>query len=314
MHIKKAEEQYTQRTTIFAIEEPELYLHPQSQRTLMKVFKDIATSNDQIIYATHSSLFIDISLFDQICILKKEKKEQELYTCCNQLSIALLLEDLKVRKGIEGTTEGIRAQYFNAFNVFINEGFFADKVVIVEGPSEFYSLPIYAQALGYDFDKNNISVVHSDGKGRIDRLLRIFNGFKIPTFIIFDGDKNSDDANVKKETLELLELLNKPIKNIDEADTIVYDNFSMFEDNFEEYLKNEISEYERIKEETGKRIGSCGKPLHNKFIALHLLEKIKREENCDANNIIPRTIIEIIDNIKKLDYSKSILKDLSFTE
>jgi len=37
-HSQKAGEKAGERSTIFAIEEPELYLHPQSQRTLMAVF------------------------------------------------------------------------------------------------------------------------------------------------------------------------------------------------------------------------------------------------------------------------------------
>ncbi len=82
-----------------------------------------------------------------------------------------MIEDLNARKRIDATEEGIREQYFNAFNPTINEGFFADKVIIVEGPSEQYSLPIYANAFGYDLNRHNISVVHSHGKGQMDRLL-----------------------------------------------------------------------------------------------------------------------------------------------
>jgi|GEM_PF-4360326 len=117
-----------------------------------------------------------------------------------------MIEDLEERKGVDATEEGIREQYSHAFNPMINEGFFADKVVIVEGPSEQYALPIYADALRYNLNRNNISVVNSDGKGQMDRLLRVFNGFKIPTYIWFDGDKSNTDKAVTDKTMELLEL------------------------------------------------------------------------------------------------------------
>ncbi len=160
-HDQKAGVKAEERTTIFAIEEPELYLHPQLQRTLMSVFRDIAGGRDQIIYGTQSSLFVDISHFDQICIMRRDKKEERYESYPTQLLMSTMIEDLKARKGGDATEEGIREQYSHAFNPMINDGFFADTVVIVEGPSEQYALPIYADALKYDLDRNNL---HSAGR------------------------------------------------------------------------------------------------------------------------------------------------------
>ena len=99
VHVQKAGENAGERTTIFAIEEPELYLHPQSQRTLTSVFREIANGLDQVIYSTHSSLFVDISHFDQICIMRREKKDESYESYPTQLSMSTVIEDLKVRKG-----------------------------------------------------------------------------------------------------------------------------------------------------------------------------------------------------------------------
>jgi predicted ATP-dependent endonuclease of OLD family len=242
-HVRKAAEKAEERTTIFAIEEPELYLHPQSQRTLMSVFREIASGRDQIIYSTQSSLFVDISHFDQICIMRREKKEESYKSYPTQLSMSTMIEDLKVRKGVDATEEGIREQYSHAFNPMVNEGFFADKVVIVEGPSEQYALPIYADALGYNLDRKNISVVHSDGKGQMDRLFRVFNGFEIPTYLWFDGDKDHKDKDVRDKTLELLELLDDSVEKIEDIETKVSDKYAMLEYNLEETLKDELEDY-----------------------------------------------------------------------
>ena len=156
-HVQKAGEKAEERTTIFAIEEPELYLHPQSQRTLMSVFREIASGRDQVIYSTQSSIFVDISHFDHICIMRREKRDESYESYPTQLSISTMIEDLKARKGVDATEEGIREQYSHVFNPMINEGFFADKVVIVEGPSEQYALPIYGDGIGYDLD---LSLIH----------------------------------------------------------------------------------------------------------------------------------------------------------
>lgn len=305
-HVQKAGEKAEERTTIFAIEEPELYLHPQSQRTLMSVFREIASGSDQIIYSTQSSLFIDISHFDQICIMRREKKEESYESYPTQLLMSAIAEDLKSRKGVDATEEGIREQYSHVFNPMINEGFFADKVVIVEGPSEQYALPIYADALGYDLDRNNISVVHSDGKGQMDRLLRVFDGFKIPTYLWFDGDKNNEKKADRDKTLELLELLGEPIEKIEDVKTKVSDRYAILEYDLEETLKDELVDYEDLVQEAVKTLGPIGKPLKSRFIANRLKRRVDDGES--SGEVLPKTIIKIVKKIQELSYSGSILQ------
>jgi predicted ATP-dependent endonuclease of OLD family len=307
-HVKKAGEKAEERTTIFAIEEPELYLHPQSQRTLMSAFREIASRRDQVIYSTHSSLFVDISYFDHICIMRREKRGASYESYPTRLSISMMIEDLKARKGVDATEEGMREQYSHAFNPLINEGFFADKVVIVEGPSEQYALPIYADALRYNLDRNNISIVHSDGKGQMDRLLRIFAGFKIPAYLWFDGDKNSDKKDVRNKTLELLELLGDPVEKIEDVKTKVSGKYAILEHNLEETLKDELVDYENLVQQAEKTLGPTGKPLKHRFIANALKHRIDNGELPEV--VLPKTIIKIVKKIKELSYSGGILQKL----
>jgi len=307
-HIQKAGEKAVERSTIFAIEEPELYLHPQSQRTLMSVFRQIASGRDQIIYSTQSSLFVDISYFDEICIMRREKNEQGYESYPTQLLMSAMIEDIKARKKIDVTEEGMREQYSNAFNPMINEGFFADKVVIVEGPSEQYALPIYADALGYDLNRNNISVAHSDGKGQMDRLMRIFNGFKISTYLWFDGDKNNEDQSIKDKTLELLQLLGDPIEKIEDIKTKVSDSYTILEYTLELTLKEEIEDYEKLIQQAVETLGPTGKPLKHRFIANRLKRRVDNGET--PEEVLPKTIIDIIKKIKDLSYSGIILQKL----
>jgi len=307
-HVRKAAEKAEERTTIFAIEEPELYLHPQSQRTLMSVFREIASGRDQIIYSTQSSLFVDISHFDQICIMRREKKEESYESYPTQLFMSTMIEDLKARKGVDATEEGIREQYSHAFNPMVNEGFFADRVVIVEGPSEQYALPIYADALGYNLDRKNISVVHSDGKGQMDRLFRVFNGFEIPTYLWFDGDKEHQDKDVRDKTLELLELLDDSVEKIEDIETKVSDKYAMLEYNLEETLKDELEDYKKLIQQAVETLGPTGKPLKHRFIANRLKRRVDEGESSEG--VLPKTIIKIVKKIEELSYSGSILRKL----
>jgi predicted ATP-dependent endonuclease of OLD family len=307
-HSQKAGNKAKERSTIFAIEEPELYLHPQSQRTLMSVFRVIAGGRDQVIYATQSSLFVDISYFDQVCIMQRERIDDRHVSSPTQLPISKIIEDLKVRKGIDATEDSIRELYSHAFNPMINEGFFGDKVIIVEGPSEQYSLPIYADAMGYNFDLNNLAVVHCDGKGQMDRLLRIFNGFMIPTYLWFDGDKSSDKESTKTKTLELLKLLGDKVDKIEDVKTCVSDDYSILEFNLEATLKDEIEDYEKLTQLATKELGPIGKPLKHRFIANKLREKIKKGEPSDK--VLPETIVKIVNKVIGLSYSGSILSTM----
>lgn len=308
-HTQENEEEPEGRSTIFAIEEPELYLHPQSQRTLMSVFQVIGKGNDQVIYSTHSSLFIDISQFDQICIMRREKRDNAWESNATQLLMQTMLEDLKARKGIDGTEKGMRELYSHAFNPMINEGFFADKVVVVEGPSEQYALPVYAVAFGYDLDRNNISVVHSNGKGQMDRLLRLFNGFEIPTYLWFDGDKYHDECSVKEKTLELLKLVGNQVERIEDVTTTISNNYTVLENKFENTLEEELPDYQELMKQAAERLGPTGKPLTNRFIATELKRRIEGGQS--PEHVLPKTIIYIIQRIKELSYSGTILQKLT---
>lgn len=286
MHTQKAGEKAGERTTIFAIEEPELYMHPQSERVLMSVFREIAKGRNQIVYTTQSSLFVDIDHFDEICIMRREKTGSNYVSYPSQLFMSVMIEDLKARTGIEANEEGMREQYSHAFNPMINEGFFADKVVIVEGPSEQYSLPIYADCLKYDMDRKNISVIHSDGKGQMDRLLRVFNGFKIPTYLWFDGDKNNKEKNVTEKTLELLKLLGDPIDKIENVKTKVSDRYTVLESTLEELLSQELGDYEAFRRQANETLGPSGKPLTHRFIAKQLQKRVN--EGKSAEEVLPK--------------------------
>lgn len=303
---KIAGEHANEKTTVFAIEEPELYLHPHSQLTMMSVFRKIVECKDQVIYCTHSSLFVDIGHFDEIGIMRRKKVGLGYYSKCTQFFMSELLDDLKLRTGINGTLEGIREGYSNVFNPMINGGFFADKVVIVEGLSEEYSLPIYSSIFDYDLNRNNVSVVHSTGKGPIDRLMRVFNGFEIPIFVWFDGDKNNQKQPAKDKTLELLELLGEPIARIDDLKTKVTNRYAVLEETYEKLLKDEIADYDKIIENATKKFGPIGKPLKHRYIANEIKSQV--DAGAPANKTVPRTIIKIVNKVKKISYKGSILQ------
>ena len=298
-HLKrmKAQERAREKSIIFAIEEPELYLHPQMQRTLVDVLLNIADNNNQIFFSTQSSLFIDISRCNQICILSRHEVDSSWKSTTSMVSISKILEKLKERTGKDYSEMKFCELFSNVFNPTINEGFFSDKIVIVEGLSEEYSLPIYAEIMGFDFDRNNITIASAGSKNHIDRLWIIFQMFNIPTYLIFDGDKDELGSPKIAKTMQLLDLLGEPETKEEHIDTRISDEYTIFEMNYDELLKNEISNFNELKQEARRTLGTDSKPLLHRYIANNLKKKI---ENREKKDILPKSIIEIVQKIMNL--------------
>ena len=80
----------------------------------------------------------------------------------------------------------------------------------------------------------------------MDRLLRLFNGFKIPTYVWFDGDKTNEKKEIKDKTLELLKLFGESVESVEVIQTKVTEKYTVLEFTYEELLKDEIADYEEI--------------------------------------------------------------------
>lgn len=298
---------------VIAIEEPEIFLHPQAQRHFYNLLRDIAYPSlgegIQIIYCTHSPLFVDIEYFDEVCLVRKDIDEEgETTTTITQLNIEDFIKDLKARWNKDATEDTIRERFRNAFSPRRNEGFFAKKVVIVEGETEEYALPIYADALGYSFDSNGVSIISAGGKNELDRLFRIFNEFAIPTYIIFDGDKEKDmGGNSKEQTKRLLEMFNEPVNDYPATD--VKDRYAVFEVDFETTLRKEQSLYTTFETDAKSELGlkdDEGKGMRARLVAKKLINQGEKEN--DKAKYIPATIKKIVEKIKSLSRYDSVLK------
>ncbi|HUU18945.1 MAG TPA: AAA family ATPase [Sedimentisphaerales bacterium] len=296
------------RGTIFAIEEPELYMHPQAQRTIRHVFRKIVDNNnmDQIFFATHSSLLLDVAYFDEIvrveAIQGDDGNGKTIESKAWQLPIQKLIDDLKIRyPDTTPSDESIRERYANAYHPMRSEGFFAKRIILVEGATEQYALPIYAEALlKHPLYHLGISVVDCGGKGPMDRLYRIFNELGIPCYLLFDYDKNSKDGNTLSKSKELLEMAGEATDA--PSGILIKDRVSCFPEKWEIDLANEIEKIEQFTADARSELGlneDSGKPLVARYIA--------RQLTLTDPPFIPPSIKSIIEKTINIKWEKSNL-------
>src|SRR5690606_35321848 len=58
-----------------ALEEPEMYLHPQAQRYFYRLLCEMADENQcQVIYSTHSPIFADVSRFEGLRLVRRNHR------------------------------------------------------------------------------------------------------------------------------------------------------------------------------------------------------------------------------------------------
>lgn len=129
---RKGEQQKEKsKSFIFAIEEPELYLHPHHQAVLFKVLQTLS-EKDQIMFCTHSPYFIDMSCYNSLIIVSKSDPVRG-------------TETFQCREEIFSPEEKDYFKMLNEFNPERNEAFFARKVMLVEGHSEKVGFPMLAK-------------------------------------------------------------------------------------------------------------------------------------------------------------------------
>jgi hypothetical protein len=164
------------------------------------------------------------------------------------------------------SADSFRDLYSHAYNPTRNEGFFASRVILAEGNTEEYALPIYAEACGHQFDKDSVSVVSCGGKESIDRLYRVFNELGISCFVVMDYDEGSADA--VSSSKQLLDWLQQP-SDLPNG-ILLTDKVACFQKDWEKTCVAEVADYAALKQDARKFLGvkeDNGKPLIARYIA-----------------------------------------------
>jgi len=235
---------------ILAIEEPELYQHPTKQRHFATVLRGLSCgtlpgvdSPTQIIFGSHSPMFVSLDRADEIRLVRRTNSEDSDYKQCELKSLDLseIAAELELAwQKPEGTyTAETLLPRLHILGTELAEGFFANGVVLVEGRSDKAMLYAVAKMFNRSFEESGIAVLSAEGKGNLDKPYAIFRALGIPTYILWDCDKGTKE---KAANLALTRLV-APAQNIQQAppQTTISDDHAHFEDALEALVKAELT-------------------------------------------------------------------------
>lgn len=172
---------------ILLIEEPEVYLHPHIRRFFYQLLEELSKSGNQIFYATHSTEFVHLENYENICVVRKTPDAGTQIVQGKNLTLAS-----SDKSALKLETE---------FDSQKSEIFFARKVLLVEGKTERYSLPYAFRLHSINIDEAGISILDSGSKSNLKFFIKILKSFNIPFIVLHDEDSNNKDYELLHKKL-----------------------------------------------------------------------------------------------------------------
>jgi hypothetical protein len=174
----------TPRGAVLAIEEPELYMHPQMARKMRDTLYQLAGQpNFQVICTSHSPVFLDVGQRHKSIVRLVKDIDRRVH---------LLQVTTELFEGPAGDAERERLRLVSTFHPTVNEVFFADRVVLLEEQSAVAAFERGADLTGifarHPHKRRDVMLIDSQGKGNILLFQKVLNHFRIPYTVIHDED------------------------------------------------------------------------------------------------------------------------------
>ncbi|MFA7155006.1 MAG: ATP-dependent endonuclease [Proteiniphilum sp.] len=275
------------QNVIFGIEEPELYQHPNRQRHLSSILERLcsggiqgATRSVQVIYTTHSPLFVDIGHFERIKIVRKVQKSPDLpketmITSTTPEAVQTALDEVERGGRSSRAVWPLEFQLRTIMTPIVNEGFFSDVVVLVEGEEDRAALIGVAKTMEIDLNAYGVSVIPCNGKGNLPKVGAVFRQLGIPLYVVWDSDKDKGSTTTNHR---LLRLCGQPEEDWPEG---VFDCYACFRADLTKALPRELGEefYDRTLAEIQREfdLGNKDSVKKNPLVVAELINRAKKD-------------------------------------
>jgi len=158
---------------VIILDEPALHLHPLYQKKVLYALKDLKNQN-QIILITHSPYLVDSEVLENTYRFYMDRHTTR----------AVKVSDVFNRSDTKTITKILRDSSFI-------RALFASGVIIVEGDSEYLSVPILLKKYGYPLEDYNIEIINARSDTNIKSCIEIVEELHILFRVV--GDKKAED-------------------------------------------------------------------------------------------------------------------------
>jgi predicted ATP-dependent endonuclease of OLD family len=169
------------RPIIILFEEPELFLHPSAQEQMRDALHEVSNRN-QVILATHSPSMVSLDTLAQLIVVTKTRETKSGGAVG---FTTVVLTPGEVRQVSQSEKDLLRILDLHRSS----RVFFADRVLLVEGPSDVHLLNAIAERLGFGrLESKNCTIVEMGTKDKLRVGQEILGGLGIQTYALADLD------------------------------------------------------------------------------------------------------------------------------
>jgi putative ATP-dependent endonuclease of the OLD family len=186
-------------TLILGCEEPELYQHPPQARHLSGVLRALASLGNQIILTTHSAYFVSGEEFEEIRLIRRDRKSGKSYVRFTDFErFAQRIAKSTGKKPDKNPVA--RAKLLAALRPEPSELYFCQRLVLVEGIADraYVSAALHLAGEWDTMRRAGLHILPTEGKSNILQLLIVAHELEIPCFIIFDADGNETHVDRRR--------------------------------------------------------------------------------------------------------------------
>jgi hypothetical protein len=171
LSVGNGDDQDGQRQPLLILyEEAELFLHPNLQKNLLRVFRSLTEGEAQIIFNTHSPILIQKEIIDTINIVRDHSGTEvtQFHTVLNEREPGEQSRLVDLQK--------------------VSSYIFSDRVVLVEGRSDAIVLRKLASKLDseWEFESKEIPILPVEGKGNIPLFKDFLEELGMDVFVVVD--------------------------------------------------------------------------------------------------------------------------------